>query len=156
MQLWSIYAAGNTVPIPFLRATDISPIALLSDNVLGGAKRDTSSGSVTVEVLQELFTGDGQAKKGRLRQNEVILSSILSPSLHLCSYILLRQKLLSDLLQMPLPPSVYHRLTSSSTLLNLAQALAHHKMYDFASRISCFLCSEVNLPNYFSPFALSN
>lgn len=84
MQLWSIYAAGNTVPIPFLRATDISPIALLSDNVLGGAKRDTSSGSVTVEALQELFISDGQAKKGRPRQNEVILSSILSPSLHLC------------------------------------------------------------------------
>ncbi len=33
-----------------------------------------------------------------------------------------------DVLQMPLPPSVYNRLTSSSTLLNLAQALAYHKM----------------------------
>ncbi|WOG89764.1 hypothetical protein DCAR_0209003 [Daucus carota subsp. sativus] len=33
--LGSIYAAGNTVPIPFLKATDISPIALLSNNVLG-------------------------------------------------------------------------------------------------------------------------
>ncbi|KAF2325468.1 hypothetical protein GH714_029060 [Hevea brasiliensis] len=28
-KLWSIYAAGNTVPIPFLKATDISPIALV-------------------------------------------------------------------------------------------------------------------------------
>lgn len=77
-QLWSIYAAGNTVPIPFLRATDISPIALLSDNVLGGAQRDSNSGSVTVEALQELFTGDAQAKKGRPRQNEVTLYSSLT------------------------------------------------------------------------------
>ncbi|KAK7274975.1 hypothetical protein RIF29_16078 [Crotalaria pallida] len=97
-KLWSIYAAGNTVPIPFLRATDISPIALLSDNVLGGMQPDTS-GSGTVEALQELFSGDGQSKKGRRGQNE-----------------------------MPLPPSIYQRLTSSSTLLNLAQALAYHKM----------------------------
>ncbi|XP_061355650.1 serine/threonine-protein kinase 1 isoform X2 [Gastrolobium bilobum] len=97
-KLWSIYAAGNTVPIPFLRATDISPIALLSDNVLGGMQQDTS-GTGTVEALQELFSGDGQSKKGRRGLNE-----------------------------MPLPPSIYQRLTSSSTLLNLAQALAYHKM----------------------------
>ncbi|RVX02765.1 hypothetical protein CK203_016523 [Vitis vinifera] len=62
--LWSIYAAGNTVPIPFLRATDISPIALLSGNVLGGRQRE-SSGAVAVEAVQELFTGDSQLKKGR-------------------------------------------------------------------------------------------
>ncbi|KAM2888027.1 hypothetical protein FF1_011815 [Malus domestica] len=97
-KLWSIYAAGNTVPIPFLRATDISPIALLSDNVLGGMHQD-NSGSVAVEALQELFTGDGQSKKGRRGQNE-----------------------------MPLPPCVYKRLFTSSTLMNLAQALAYHKM----------------------------
>ncbi|VVA24142.1 PREDICTED: serine/threonine-kinase [Prunus dulcis] len=97
-KLWSIYAAGNTVPIPFLRATDISPIALLSDNVLGGMHED-NNGSVAVEALQELFTGDGQSKKGRRGQNE-----------------------------MPLPPSVYKRLFTSSTLMNLAQALAYHKM----------------------------
>ncbi|GAV69345.1 Pkinase domain-containing protein [Cephalotus follicularis] len=97
-KLWSIYTAGNTVPIPFLRATDISPIALLSDNVLGGMQHD-QSGTVAVEALQELFTGDGQSKKGRRGQNE-----------------------------MPFPPSVYQRLTSSSTLLNLAQALAYHKI----------------------------
>lgn len=36
---------------------------------------------------------------------------------------------LIDMQQMPLPPSIYQRLTSSSTLLNLAQALAYHKMY---------------------------
>lgn len=96
-KLFSIYAAGNTVPIPFLRATDISPIALLSDNVLGGSQRD-NGGTIAVEALQELFTGEPQSKKGRRGQNE-----------------------------MPLPPSIYQRLTSSSTLLNLAQALAYHK-----------------------------
>ncbi|XP_059655676.1 serine/threonine-protein kinase 1 isoform X2 [Cornus florida] len=96
-KLWSIYAAGNTVPIPFLRATDISPIALLSDNVLGGWHQDDGR-TIAVEALQELFTGDGQSKKGRRGQNEV-----------------------------PLPPSVCQRLTSSSTLMNLVQALAYHK-----------------------------
>ncbi|KAI3696320.1 hypothetical protein L1987_79332 [Smallanthus sonchifolius] len=96
-KLWSIYAAGNTVPIPFLRATDISPIALLSENVLGSQHVD-NVGNVAVEALQELFTSDGQSKKGR-RQNEL-----------------------------PLPPSVYQRLTSSPTLMNLAQALSYHKM----------------------------
>lgn len=61
------------MPIPFLRATDISPIALLSDNVLGGRQGD-SGGSVAVEAIQELFTSDAQTKKGRSRQNEVIFS----------------------------------------------------------------------------------
>ncbi|KAG5532731.1 hypothetical protein RHGRI_027139 [Rhododendron griersonianum] len=99
-KLWSIYAAGNTVPIPFLRATDISPIALLSDNVLGGLQQGSGgSGNIAEEAVQELFCGDGQWKKGRRGQNEV-----------------------------PLPPSVYRRLTSSSTLMNLTQALAYHKM----------------------------
>ncbi|GMI95068.1 hypothetical protein like AT1G69220 [Hibiscus trionum] len=98
LQLFSIYAAGNTVPIPFLRASDISPIAFLSDNILGGMQQD-STGTVAVEALQELFAGDGQPKKGRRTQNEV-----------------------------PLHPSVYQSLTSSSTLMNLAQALAYHKM----------------------------
>ncbi|KAI3467230.1 hypothetical protein Pfo_023893 [Paulownia fortunei] len=97
-KLWSIYTAGNTVPIPFLRATDISPIALLSDNVLSGWQQD-NGGNIAVEAMQELFSGDAQPKKGRSRQNEV-----------------------------PLPPSVYQRLTSSPTLMNLAQALAYHKM----------------------------
>uniref|UniRef100_A0A803L7R4 non-specific serine/threonine protein kinase n=1 Tax=Chenopodium quinoa TaxID=63459 RepID=A0A803L7R4_CHEQI len=97
-KLWSIYAAGNTVPIPFLRATDISPIALLSDNVFGGKPKE-NSGMVAAEALQELFAGDAQSKKRR-GQNE----------------------------PMALPPSVYQRLTSSPTLMNLAQALAYHKM----------------------------
>ncbi|EPS70291.1 hypothetical protein M569_04470, partial [Genlisea aurea] len=96
-KLWSIYTAGNTVPIPFLRATDISPIALLSNNVLGEWQRD-DRGNVAVEAMQELLCGDSQPKKGRSRQNEV-----------------------------PLPPNVYRRLTSSPTLMNLAQALAYHK-----------------------------
>ncbi|XP_039040639.1 serine/threonine-protein kinase 3-like [Hibiscus syriacus] len=100
-KLFSIYAAGNTVPIPFLRATDISPIALLSDNFLRAVQQDFS-GTVPLGPLQELFAGDGQSKKGRRAHNE-----------------------------MQLPPSVYKRLTSSSTLMNLAQALAYHKMcYD--------------------------
>ncbi|KAK9115998.1 hypothetical protein Sjap_014945 [Stephania japonica] len=89
-KLWSIYAAGNTVPIPFLRATDISPLALLSDNAFGG--------NTAMEAVQELYTGDGFSKKGRRAQN-----------------------------QMPLPPSVHERLASSSTLMNLGQALAYHK-----------------------------
>ncbi|KAL3511032.1 hypothetical protein ACH5RR_030433 [Cinchona calisaya] len=97
-KLWSIYSAGNTVAIPFLRATDISPIALLSDNVLGGPEPD-DSGSIAVEAIQELFTCDTQSKKGRNRQTEV-----------------------------PLPPSVCQRLSSCPTLMNLAQALAYHKM----------------------------
>lgn len=74
LQLWSIYAAGNTVPIPFLKATDISPIALLSDNVLGGAQWNNGDAQA-VETLQELFTGDGPSKKGRRVQNEVVLLS---------------------------------------------------------------------------------
>ncbi|KAL3631251.1 hypothetical protein CASFOL_024235 [Castilleja foliolosa] len=96
-KLWSIYTAGNTVPIPFLRATDISPIALLSENVLGGWQKD-NGGNIAVEAMQELFSGDAQPKKGRSRQNEV-----------------------------PLPTSVFQRVTASPTLMNLAQALAYHK-----------------------------
>lgn len=87
LQLFSIYAAGNTVPIPFLRATDISPIALLSDNVLGGMQRD-NDGTIAVEALQELFTGDGQSKKGRRGQNEV-LSLLLFPCLSACVNVFL-------------------------------------------------------------------
>lgn len=70
LQLWSIYAAGNTVPIPFLRATDISPIALLSDNVLGNIHQGSNQ-TVAVEELQELFAGDGLSKRARRVQNEV-------------------------------------------------------------------------------------
>ncbi|WZZ68449.1 hypothetical protein YC2023_079819 [Brassica napus] len=74
-KLWSIYAAGNTVPIPFLRATDISPIALLSENMIGGMQQD-GNGTVAVEALQELFTSDPQSKKGRRGQNEMLLEKL--------------------------------------------------------------------------------
>ena len=87
MQLWSIYAAGNTVPIPFLRATDISPIALLSDNVLGGIQQDTG-GTGTVEALQELFSGDGQSKKGRRGLNEVIFVCCVYVCVCVCVHML--------------------------------------------------------------------
>ncbi|ONK67394.1 uncharacterized protein A4U43_C06F19710 [Asparagus officinalis] len=96
-KLWSIYAAGNTVPIPFLKAIDISPLALVSDNIVGDSTLGTSN-NAALEAVKELFSGDGQTKKGRRAQNE-----------------------------MPLPPGVYERLTSSPTLMNLAQALAYHK-----------------------------
>ncbi|KAJ6835344.1 serine/threonine-protein kinase PAK 3 [Iris pallida] len=95
-KLWSIYAAGNTVPIPFLKAIDISPLALVSDNGVGD--RGVGTSNVALEAVKELFSGDGQTKKGRRGQNE-----------------------------MPLPQGLHERLTSSPTLMNLAQALAYHK-----------------------------
>lgn len=97
-KLWSIYAAGNTVPIPFLKAIDISPLALVSENIVGD-RVSAGGGGASLEAVKELFSGDGQSKKARKGQNEV-----------------------------PLPPGVYQRLTSSPTLMNLAQALAYHKM----------------------------
>jgi serine/threonine-protein kinase 24/25/MST4 len=124
------------VPIPFLRATDISPIALLSENVFGGMQPDTG-GTGTVEALQELFSGDGQSKKGRRGINEVTMcvcvfvhSSIIMHIRVLCALLIVTDiDLLTVMQQMPLPPSICQRLTSSSTLMNLAQALAYHKMY---------------------------
>eukprot|EP00252_Welwitschia_mirabilis_P020642 TRINITY_DN5098_c0_g1_i1.p1 TRINITY_DN5098_c0_g1~~TRINITY_DN5098_c0_g1_i1.p1 ORF type:complete len:845 (-),score=180.37 TRINITY_DN5098_c0_g1_i1:386-2920(-) len=101
-KLLSIYAAGNTVPIPFLKATDISPIALISDNLYGG--EPDHSGAVALEAIQELYNGgsvgDGQLRRGRRPANN----------------------------EMPLPPNLCQRLATSSTLLNLARALAYHKM----------------------------
>uniref|UniRef100_A0A1D1Y7W8 non-specific serine/threonine protein kinase n=1 Tax=Anthurium amnicola TaxID=1678845 RepID=A0A1D1Y7W8_9ARAE len=96
-KLWSIYAAGNTVPIPFLKAIDVSPLALVSDNVLG-ERVPGGSYCTALEEIKELFNGEGQAKKPRKPQNEI-----------------------------PLPASVHQRLTTSPTLMNLAQALAYHK-----------------------------
>ncbi|CAN6292558.1 unnamed protein product [Urochloa humidicola] len=96
-KLWSIYAAGNTVPIPFLKAIDVSPLALVSENEAGNGLAGSSTNDA-LEAVRELFSGDGQAKKGRKGQNEV-----------------------------PLPPGVHHRLTTCPTLMNLAQALAYHK-----------------------------
>ncbi|KAI0501121.1 hypothetical protein KFK09_016064 [Dendrobium nobile] len=96
-KLWSICAAGNTVPIPFLKAIDISPLALVSDNIAED-RVSAASGNTALEAVKELFSGDGQMKKGRRGPNEVLL-----------------------------PPGVYQRLTTSPTLMNLAQALAYHK-----------------------------
>lgn len=79
-QLRSIYSAGNTVPVPFLRATDISPIALLSDDVIVDWQMD-NSGKTAVEAMQELFSGDSQSKKGRSRQNEVLFTTIAKTSI---------------------------------------------------------------------------
>ncbi|KAL2636206.1 hypothetical protein R1flu_007685 [Riccia fluitans] len=102
-KLLSVYAAGNTVPIPFLKATDISPIALISDDLSGSGLPD-NSGVVALEAIQELYNGgglgDGQQRRGR--------------------------KPLGN--EMPLPPSVYQRLATSTTLPNLARALAYHKL----------------------------
>ncbi|CAN8239018.1 unnamed protein product [Cochlearia groenlandica] len=122
-KLWSIYAAGNTVPIPFLRATDISPIALLSENMIGGMD---GNGTVSVETLQELFTSsDPQSKKSRRGQNEVqLLYRKLYSNLNLHNVLFIYYKCE---MQMPLPPSVYQRLTSSPPLMNLAQVLAYHR-----------------------------
>nr|GMD75427.1 serine/threonine-protein kinase dst1 [Ipomoea batatas] len=64
-KLRSIYSAGNTVPIPLLSASDVSPIALLSTDVLGAWQQD--------DTLHELFTRDTPSKKGRSRQTEVPL-----------------------------------------------------------------------------------
>eukprot|EP01018_Ginkgo_biloba_P013706 Gb_30197 [translate_table: standard] len=102
-KLLAIYAAGNTVPIPFLKATDISPIALISDNIYGEGEPD-HSGAIALEAIQDLYNGgslgDGQLRRGKRPPNS----------------------------EMPLPPSVYQRLATSPTLLNLARALAYHKM----------------------------
>ncbi|KAL3677516.1 hypothetical protein R1sor_027464 [Riccia sorocarpa] len=102
-KLLSVYAAGNTVPIPFLKATDISPIALISDNLSGSGHPD-NSGVVALEAIQELYNGGGLGE-GQQRRGRKPLGN-----------------------EMPLPPSVYQRLATSTTLPNLARALAYHKM----------------------------
>ncbi|XP_031479622.1 serine/threonine-protein kinase 1 isoform X2 [Nymphaea colorata] len=97
-KLWSIYSAGNTIPVPFLKATDISPLALVSNHISSSESRAGSN--FALEAIQELYNGESQSKKGRRSQNNEI----------------------------PLPTSVSQRLAASSTLRNLAQALAYHKM----------------------------
>ncbi|CAN6448409.1 unnamed protein product [Victoria cruziana] len=98
-KLWSIYSAGNTIPVPFLKATDISPLALVSNHV-SRVNESRAGSNFALEAIQELYNGEGQSKKGRRSQNNEI----------------------------PLPPSVSQRLAASPTLRNLAQALAYHKM----------------------------
>ncbi|PIN16757.1 Mitogen-activated protein kinase kinase kinase kinase (MAP4K), germinal center kinase family [Handroanthus impetiginosus] len=78
-KLWSIYTAGNTVPIPFLRATDMSLIALLSGNVLREWQRD-NGGNIAFEAIQELFTGDTQPKKEVLLPPSVYQRLTSSPT----------------------------------------------------------------------------
>jgi hypothetical protein len=102
LQLLSVYAAGNTVPIPFLRATDVAPLALLR----GPAESMTSSltsDAALLEVLQELYsgaaTGEGGLRKQRKKGGE----------------------------EAALPAGVYKLLASSGTLPNLGRALAYHK-----------------------------
>lgn len=102
-KLLSIYAGGNTVPIPFLRATDISPLALISNNILGEEQAGDGN-AVALEAIQELYNGgglgDAPPKRGRKPQAS----------------------------ELPLPPSVHKRLATSTTLPNLARALAYHKV----------------------------
>lgn len=96
-KLLSVYAAGNTVPIPFLRATDLSPIALIFDNNFGDGQPDGAT--VALEAIQELYVGEGQVRRGKKVPNS----------------------------EMPLPPSVSQRVATSTTLPNLARSLAYHK-----------------------------
>lgn len=67
-----------------MKAIDISPLALVSENVFGD-KILSSSGSTALEAVKELCTGDGQTKKGRKVQNEVDIE---------CCYFILKLNLL--------------------------------------------------------------
>jgi serine/threonine-protein kinase 24/25/MST4 len=96
-KLLSVYAAGNTVPIPFLKATDLSPIALTFDRIFTDGRSDRS-GNVAMEAIQDLYVSEGPVRRGRKVFNE-----------------------------MPLPASVHQRAATSTTLPNLARALAYHK-----------------------------
>lgn len=96
-KLLSVYAAGNTVPIPFLKATDLSPIALTFDRIFTDGRSDRNS-NVALEAIQDLYVGEGPVRRGRKVFNE-----------------------------MPLPASVQQRAATSTTLPNLARSLAYHK-----------------------------
>eukprot|EP00250_Pteridium_aquilinum_P018710 c24178_g1_i1 orf=453-1793(-) len=102
-KLLSIYAAGNTVPIPFLKATDISPLALISNDILGEEKGGDGN-AVALEAIRELYNGGGLGdtpqKRGKKSQTN----------------------------ELPLPASVLKRVSTSTTLPNLARALAYHKL----------------------------
>lgn len=96
-KLLSVYAAGNTVPIPFLKATDLSPIALTFDRIFTDGRSDRT-GNVALEAIQDLYVSEGPVRRGRKVSNE-----------------------------MPLPASVHQRAATSTTLPNLARSLAYHK-----------------------------
>lgn len=73
----SIYAGGNTVPIPFLKATDISPLALISNGIFGEEKGGDGN-AVVVDAIQELYNGGGLGEAPQKRgikpqTNEVYL-----------------------------------------------------------------------------------
>ncbi|CAI7823110.1 unnamed protein product, partial [Closterium sp. NIES-54] len=95
--LSAVYAAGNTVPIPFLRACDISPLSLIASSGPDGAPFDQCG----LEAIQELSGSGGLAGSKGARRTPAA--------------------------EVPLPPSVYRRLANSTTLPNLARALAYHK-----------------------------
>ncbi|CAI6003591.1 unnamed protein product, partial [Closterium sp. NIES-64] len=96
-KLSAVYAAGNTVPIPFLRACDISPLSLIASSGPDGAPFDQCG----LEAIQELSGSGGLAGSKGARRTPAA--------------------------EVPLPPSVYRRLANSTTLPNLARALAYHK-----------------------------
>ncbi|CAI7848651.1 unnamed protein product [Closterium sp. NIES-53] len=63
-KLSAVYAAGNTVPIPFLRACDISPLSLIASSGPDGAPFDQCG----LEAIQELSGSGGLAgSKGARR-----------------------------------------------------------------------------------------
>eukprot|EP00850_Spirogloea_muscicola_P008510 SM000045S16255 [mRNA] locus=s45:503561:510784:+ [translate_table: standard] len=103
-KLLAVYAAGSTLPIPLLKATDISPLALISTPGTDGIGNKGAPGGseIALETIQELYSGGGLAAGHRLHRK--------APGI-----------------DMPLPPSVYRRLAGSTTLPNLARALAYHK-----------------------------
>jgi hypothetical protein len=57
----------------------------VSDNVLGDTMLG-STGNAALEVVRELFSGDGQTRKGRKGQNEVT-------TIYLFIYLLIRNLL---------------------------------------------------------------
>jgi hypothetical protein len=83
LQLLSVFNAGNTVRIPFLKATDISPIALISENIYGDGEPD-HSGVVALETILELHNGgglgDSQLRKGRKPAGNEVLAPYLEMS----------------------------------------------------------------------------
>eukprot|EP00850_Spirogloea_muscicola_P013131 SM000087S23413 [mRNA] locus=s87:511463:518028:- [translate_table: standard] len=103
-KILAVYAAGSTLPIPLLKATDISPLALISTPGTDGIGNKGAPGGseIALETIQELYSGGGLAAGHRLHRK--------APGV-----------------DMPLPPSVYRRLAGSTTLPNLARALAYHK-----------------------------
>ena len=86
------------MPIPFLKAIDISPLALVSDSVAGNGPAGSST-TDALEAVRELFSGDGQAEKGRKGQNEVccrlLRSSVAKRLYFLCPDVCLMLDLIA-------------------------------------------------------------